>query len=889
MKKISIHIVMLLIAVLISGYAYSQNTIQGKVMNVKGVALNKSSIAIPSLGISVITGDDGAYSFTNIPNGRYSVEASHSGFESDVEIVTLSGGQTATTEFKLGSLNKNIKEVVVTGVSGAKSSLESSISITSLSNARINNSVARTTAEIFRSIPGIRSESSGGDGNSNITVRGVPVSAGGSRYMLLQEDGLPVLQFGDMAFATQDQFLRFDNTVNKVEAVRGGSASVLASNSPAGIINFISKTGETEGGSIATNIGLNYKNARTDFEFGAPIGNNLFFHVGGFYRTGDGPRRTGYTSNNGGQIKANITKKFSNGFARIYVKALNDRTAAYMPMPIQVSGTNASPVWESLANYSAFNGALQSRYLTTDRTIGGDNSILTSDVTDGMHSKTNAIGAEFSFNLENGWKVSNKARMAFNNGQFLAPFPANAYGSFADFKYSDTSGGRSPYANPTYAGTTTSVTGEMLKIHLFNTKLNNFNNYTNDISVAKNFGKEIKVNAGLYKAIQNVNMDWHWNTYLMEAKTSNDSLGMRLIDVTDTSGNAMTTNGQLAYGVPAWGNCCSRRYDTKYDITAPYASVELAPTDNLNIELGMRYDMGQVSGNFSGANGKTATIDMNGNGTIDANESNVAVMGGTPTPVNYSYNILSYSFGANYQLDKESSVFIRTSKGGSASADRVLFSGYNYVGDNDKKLDAQKVNTVAQTELGYKVRKQNYTLNATGFYAVTKESNYEATTQKKVANNYRSLGLELDGSYNVTKDFNIRGGFTYTNAKITAAMDTSIINKIPRRLPAVMFNITPSYSIMDGRHSIGVSVLGVTSSYAQDGNKLKMPGYVVVNPYVNINIVKNLNFNLAANNLFNALGITESEEGAITEGVKNIVRARPITGRSISAGLRYNF
>jgi outer membrane receptor protein involved in Fe transport len=83
-----------------------------------------------------------------------------------------------------------------------------------------------------------------GEGNSNITVRGVPVSAGGSRYLLIQEDGLPVMQFGDIAFGTQDQFTRFDSFVSRVEALRGGSASVFASNSPAGIINFITKTGE---------------------------------------------------------------------------------------------------------------------------------------------------------------------------------------------------------------------------------------------------------------------------------------------------------------------------------------------------------------------------------------------------------------------------------------------------------------------------------------------------------------------------------------------------------------------------------------------------------------------------------------------------------------------
>ena len=54
----------------------------------------------------------------------------------------------------------------------------------------------------------------------------------------------------------------------------------MASNSPAGIINFISKTGNTEGGSIATTTGIGYNNFRTDFDYGAPIANGLNFIIG---------------------------------------------------------------------------------------------------------------------------------------------------------------------------------------------------------------------------------------------------------------------------------------------------------------------------------------------------------------------------------------------------------------------------------------------------------------------------------------------------------------------------------------------------------------------------------------------------------------------------------
>lgn len=49
--------------------------------------------------------------------------------------------------------------------------------------------------------------------------------------------------FGDISFGTADQFLRVDGQCGSLEVIRGGSASTLASNSPGGIINFISKTG----------------------------------------------------------------------------------------------------------------------------------------------------------------------------------------------------------------------------------------------------------------------------------------------------------------------------------------------------------------------------------------------------------------------------------------------------------------------------------------------------------------------------------------------------------------------------------------------------------------------------------------------------------------------
>src|SRR5690349_4646003 len=129
-----------------------------------------------------------------------------------------------------------MNRIVVTGTAGATSKLKSSVSLSTLEADAIAQAVPTSAADVLRSVPGVRSESSGGEGNANMTVRGVPISAGGSRYVQIQEDGLPVLQFGDINFTTPDSFVKIDNTLDHVEVVRGGSASTLATNSPGGII-----------------------------------------------------------------------------------------------------------------------------------------------------------------------------------------------------------------------------------------------------------------------------------------------------------------------------------------------------------------------------------------------------------------------------------------------------------------------------------------------------------------------------------------------------------------------------------------------------------------------------------------------------------------------------
>ncbi len=864
---------MFFVVVLLGSVAFSQTgSLSGKVTDAKGDAIAGANVIVDKASKSTSTDAEGNYTLTGLADGSASVSVTFIGMTSQKKTITISGA--TKMDFQMQADSKALEEVVVTGVVNPRAKLKSSVSITTLDVKQVEQSAPRSTAEIFRTIPGIRSESSGGEGNANIAVRGVPISSGGSKYLQLQEDGLPVLLYGDIAFATSDIFTRFDRNIAKIEAIRGGSASTLSSNSPGGIINFISKTGKTEGGSMATSFGLDYNDFRTDIEYGSRIGDGLYFHAGGFYRSGEGVRSPGFVANNGGQVKFNITKEFENGSVTVYAKYLNDRAAAFMPMPMQVSGTNASPNWGSISGYDATSGAMQSVYLDHNVGLGPNGELRRAKVSDGMHPISKSIGASATFELAEGWKVTENGRFSSNSGLFIAPFPAevataatiaNSFGAGSTLTYANDG---TPFNNPN---------GLVARIHMFDTQLNNMDNFMNDLRITKKFDK-FGVTAGYFKSIQNISMSWLWNSYLQEVSDTNP----RLINVFDASGNALSQNGLYAYGVPAWGNCCTRNYDTQYNVSAPYANVSFDANDKLSLEAGVRYDKGQVNGSFSGAS--QTSFDINNDGVISAPEVSVsAINTANTTAVDYQYHYVSYSFGANYLIDAQQSVFARYSRGASAKADRILFSGLNYM-DGDKMNSLDYLN---QAEIGYKRKFEKGYVYATFFSSKTNEQGgYEATSNSIIDNDYKSMGLELETSYNATSNLNLRGGFTYTKAEITTGATKG---NDPRRQPKMMYNFIPTYKFSNNKNALGLSFIGQTKAYTQDSNQLVMDGFMIVNGFVEFTVTKGLSLNVSGNNLFNTLAVTEAEEASITENTVNYVRARPLPGRSLSMSLSYKF
>ena len=216
------------------------------------------------------------------------------------------------------------------------------------------------------------------------------------------------------------------------------------------------------------------------------------------------------------------------------------------------------------------------------------------------------------FELTDGWRIRNNGRFSFNKGRFVSPFPAEVSTASA---IADSFGTGSTLS---YANDGTAVNGDALvaRIHMFDTELNDFNNFMNDLRLTKSFNN-VDVTLGYFKSIQNVSMSWLWNSYLQEVNDDN----ARLIDVADATGTALSTNGLYAYGVPFWGNCCTRNYDTQYNVSAPYANIAIEASEDLNFDASIRFDKGQVDGTFAGT--VQTTFDINNDGVISAPEQSV--------------------------------------------------------------------------------------------------------------------------------------------------------------------------------------------------------------------------------------------------------------------------
>lgn len=742
----------------------------------------------------------------------------------------------------------DLDEIIVTGVAGETKKMEATVSVSSIKPEAIAEFAPRSTAEIFKTLPGIRAESSSGEGNSNLSIRGLPNPSGGARYLALQENGLPLVLFGDINFGTADSFFRYDTSVAKVEAVRGGAAATLTSNSAGGIVNFIDKTGKEEGGSIALTRGLDYDSTRVDYEAGGHLTDTVRFHIGGFTRQGDGARDVGYTAESGGQFSANITKEFESGFATVSYKKLDDKAIPYLPAAVDIKGKG---VTGKFGSFDTFDVA-QSKYLLQTHYIDAEGNYGTSSLQDGMHPIVEDLGTEFQFDLGDGYTVNYKGRNSTRSGTWTGAYQtgfttaAQTNPNGTGFRYVN-----GPDQGKAYTGTDAQV------IQVFDVTIKDASINVQDLRLTAQYSDNIKAVYGLFWGQQKFDQDWHWSEYLTESKGKDEAV----VDVVDAAGNALTDGGLRRYG-SSWGGCCTHHDDLSFDVVAPYAALNLT-FDQLTIDAGVRYDKTTVTGVAHGMGTTPKNVgDVNGDGHVSFAEANANVTSNASAnevTVNADDGNTSYNLGANYLIGDNMAVFGSYTQAWRAQADRAYVGSAIIGAAADYTAPSDDIRTA---EVGMKFNYDTFDVFATVFKSkVSATTNDFTQTPSNVDQDYDINGIELEASTSIGS-FKLNGNVTWTDAKGTNKI--THVTTVPRRQADFIYYVSAGYDFGDIA-SIGVNLNGSTDSNANNGDNApgqpstpKMPGYNVLGAYANYYVTDKFTLSLNVNNLTNEVVVTES-------------------------------
>lgn len=784
-------------------------------------------------------------------------------------------------------------DLVVTGVARARDRLDSATSTSSINEIEVTKINATSLSDLLRTVPGIRAEAGTGDLNGNYTIRGLPLVGSGAKYIQLQEDGLPVLEFGDLMTQTPDIFLRPDFNLAQIESIRGGSSSTFASNAPGGVINLISKTGEVEGGSVAVTTGLNYDNYRADFDYGGHLTDTLRYHVGGFYREGEGIRDTGFTGNKGGQIKFNITQEFKGGFLRLEGKWLDDHVTPYQQNPMSVSGSNDDPDYASIANFPVTRSTLYSPTVAGATYLDGDNQLARTDLKKGSHFVVKSIGFQGKFKLF-GWTIQEHLRYSEQSGNIATNYPLSIVTAASAPMAFGGRPGTLAYATGPRAGqaitdpSTLNGNGLLAYSILINRPINSLNNFTNDLRASRVWdlgGGELTSTVGIYNAKQDVAFDRQVLPFLSDIVGNGNAA---MVNIVNTDGTVRTQDGFINFAGPGTGN----RTDVTYNVFAPYGSLNYR-LGKLSVGASLRLDSGDVQGfTISALPADVRQIDVNNDGVISEAERRVGL---TPVarsrPVDYSYDYTSYSLSANYRLSQSFSAFGRYSRGGRAAADKILTTVALDPIDGSLTREEAGHDPVTQAEIGFKYRRGGLFANFTGFWAEVSETNQQIKPDANgvpaialVSRGYNAKGGEFEGGIR-RGPLSLTAGATYTEAEIAKAEDSTLIGNIPRRQPKFIFQLMPQYD--SDLFTVGASVVGTTKSFAQDRNQLTIPAYITVNAFVQVRPIDRVVLSLNANNLFDTVAITEVSAASLPAG--GLLLAHTLPGRNVSVSARFYF
>lgn len=797
-----------------------------------------------------------------------------------------------------------LEEVVVTGRVGARelTKLELSYAATTLDADRLRFIAPLSTAEAFKSVPGFWVEASGGEASNNVRSRGIPTD--GYSSVTLQEDGLTIQHDGGLGWLNADQSFRIDETVARVEAVRGGPSAIFAANSPGGVVNFITrKPGDSAEGLVKLQVG-DYGMYRTDFYFGSPLGGRWDASIGGFFRTDDGVRPPGFRQNEGGQLRFALGYDLEDGRIDVNFKHIDDNVGFLLPVPLTFDGSGDTA---GISGFDPNFGTL----------AGPDNRLLTFpspkgpldfDLRRGTDVKLSQFTAKIDLGLGDGWRLLNTARLRdskiVRNGLFptgnietarsrLASLRATAQAAYpgADLRmvYA-TSGGTFDLDGANGNGLV--ISGNLLSVAV------PLREFANDLRVSKAFdlgGAEHDVTLGAYIADFSYDYDRFMSTANLELRDQ-----ARRVDVVAVSGTGavvgkVTDNGILRHG-SLYDNATVEARSV-----AAYLADEWQITEALRVDAGVRYE--EID--FSGAVEGKRTVDLGIAGTLADNQ--VITGTGTFQGFDRTYDQTSFTLGVNWQFAEGLGLFGRYTDTGR------LPSPSEFQGSVGDAVRADiRVTPVKMLEAGLKWVGANHSLYATAFQSEFTGVRFTDNVFNSATNSFttrvgyadtKTIGVELEGDVSFAQMFYIRGAatwqqpeyesFTFTNNVGGAPVVVTFNGNQLIRVPELSVRLNPGVMLLDGRLRAELDAEHYSKRYADAANSQSLPAYEVLGANVVWQATDRLSLGFHGVNLTNEIGLTEGNPraGQFVSGDAGarFYTARPILGRSYRLSATYKF
>ncbi len=726
--------------------------------------------------------------------------------------------------------------IVVVGTAGGRGvdQLDANFAVTTFNAEDLSILQPVSSADLVKAVPGVWSESSGGVAGANIFVRGLP-SGGDAPFVSFAVNGSPLFGANTLSFFETSTLFRPDLTISNVEAIRGGPNAVFAKGEPGATINFglVRGSDVTEG---TAQVSLtDFGGSRFDGVMSGALGDDLFYMIGGYIQQSDGVRDAEFTSEEGVQFTAQLTKEFSNGSINVYGRFTDDHGQWYLPFSLNNTQLDQG-------TFSQLGNATRLREIQVDAT----GATRTFDFSRGRGWDGFVTGANIEFELGGGFTIRDNVNYLSGNADTFGFVPSGSAVTVANLQAAN------PTLGPvTTLGGETLASGDFVQTYGHWVVFKELRSFSNDLSLSKEFGElgQHSFTVGIYNSSFSSDDEWYLGNAIAVQNIAN---GDRLANVTVDDIAAAGGGGGFHFNLVDAGDA---------SVVAFYAGGTFELTDRLTFDAGIRHetiDIDFVADQaFSGVVDSPAFPD----GVLDVN-------------FDEKTDEIAWTASLGYDLTDDLAAYVRYSDG-------FAFPNFDSIRDGNSA-----VQSVEQGEVGLKYSSGPLQAFATAFY--TKNDQFQNTVGGVIpATQFTSetFGVELEASLFVG-DFTIDGSLTFQDAEIIASTTAADVGNQIQRQPRFQARLSPRYQFELGSLSgtLYTSLSHAGDRFGDNANTIDLPAYTKVDLGLIVEHDSGIFGQIHGDNIGNSEGITEGDprNPAAPNG-------RPILGRSVKFTLGYRF